>query len=106
MGVNGGIFNPSVTIPASYVDGTVITSRAIFTATGTEHRLHNPVTDPCSGLGFNPNPVLTWSWGPEPDESFTINTTPSVIPAPAALPSSPAASARWVCSAVAGSDAL
>jgi hypothetical protein len=83
VGVNGGIFNPSVTIPASYVPGTVITSQAIFPVTSISCAT---TVSPCDGLGMQPDQVFTWTWGSAPDQSFTINTAVSVIPLPAALP--------------------
>jgi hypothetical protein len=73
VGVNGGIFNPSVTIPSSYVPGTVITSVAVLPVTSIS--CATPGANPCDGLGMQPDQVFTWTWGSNPDQSFTINST-------------------------------
>jgi hypothetical protein len=88
VGVNGAISNPSVTIPASYMSGTVITSEAVLPVASIS--CATPGANPCDGLGMQPDQVFTWTWGSNPDQSFTINSTllapTPEIPLPAAFP--------------------
>ena len=89
LGINGGIpgFSPQsfLSLPNGYMSGAVVTSQASFLAASLSCAV--PGVNPCDGLGWQPDETFTWTWGQGmPDQSFTINTSVSVIPAPAALP--------------------
>jgi len=88
LGINGGIpgFSPQsfLSLPNGYMSGDVITSTATFLADTIGCASLSNCT---GGLGWNPDQTFTWTWGQGmPDQSFTINTSVSVIPLPATLP--------------------
>jgi hypothetical protein len=63
--------NNNLLVPAGYTSGTLLASSVAIWDNAT-----------LASLGVTPGQVFRWTWGPEPDQGFTIDTTPL----PAALP--------------------
>jgi hypothetical protein len=82
--------NPAfgLAVPTGYMSGNILGDTTVVF--GPTALLPNLTSQTIASLGLSPGET-TWSWGSEPDQSFSICVAggcqaPSEIPAPAALP--------------------